>query len=94
MSMSSKLTSRKFWISVAAFLASIATSIAGLSVAEPTVASIGIACGVFSAAIYAATEAYVDGASVSANITQKTISATSNATSVVQEALRIDTETK
>jgi len=88
----SKLTSRKFWISVAAFLASIATSIAGLSIAEPSIATAGIICGVVSAAIYAATEAYVDGASVSANGTSKVITASSNATSVVQAALEADTK--
>lgn len=86
----SKLASRKFWVSVAAFLASIATSIAGLSAAEPTIATAGIICGVVSAAIYAATEAYVDAASVSANGTSKVITATSNATSVVQEALKAE----
>ena len=56
-----KLKSRKFWISVAAFLASIATSIAGLATVEPMVATAGIVCGVLAAAIYAASEAYVDG---------------------------------
>lgn len=60
-----KLTSRKFWISVAAMLGSIATSIAGLAVSNDTVTAIGMVCGVVSAAIYAAAEAYVDGKSVS-----------------------------
>jgi hypothetical protein len=56
------------------------------------IATAGIICGVLSAAIYAATEAYVDGASVSANTTTtaKTITASSNATSIVQEALRTE----
>ena len=61
-----KLTSRKFWISVAAMLGSIATSIAGLAISNETVTAIGMVCGVVSAAIYAAAEAYVDGKSVSA----------------------------
>lgn len=82
-----KLTSRKFWISVAAFLGSIAASIAGLAVSEPTVATAGIICGVLSAAIYAASEAYVDGASVSANGTSKVITATSNSANIVSAAL-------
>lgn len=56
-----KLSSRKFWISVAAFLASIATSIAGIQTDNTTVAAIGMVCSVLSAAIYAAAEAYVDG---------------------------------
>ena len=59
-----KLTSRKFWICVAAFLASVATSISGLVTANQTVAIIGTVCGILSAAIYAAAEAYVDGKAV------------------------------
>ena len=82
-----KLTSRKFWISVAAFLGSVAASIAGLAVAEPTIATAGVICGVLSAAIYAASEAYVDGASVAANGTSKVITASTTSTTVVQEAL-------
>lgn len=57
-----KLHSRKFWISVAAFLGSIGTSIAGLAIGNETVAAVGIVCSVLSAAIYAAAEAYVDAA--------------------------------
>ena len=59
-----KLKSRKFWISVAAFLASIATSIAGLATDNTTVAIVGTVCGILSAAIYAAAEAYVDAKAV------------------------------
>lgn len=59
-----KLTSRKFWISVAAFLASVATSIAGLATENTTVAIVGTVCGILAAAIYAAAEAYVDGKAV------------------------------
>lgn len=62
----SKLTSRKFWICVAAFLGSIAASIAGIATDNDIVTGFGIVCGVVSAAIYAAAEAYVDGASVKA----------------------------
>lgn len=57
-----KLTSRKFWISVAAFLGSIGASVAGLAVGNDTVATVGIVCSVLSAAIYAGAEAYVDAA--------------------------------
>ena len=60
-----KLTSRKFWLSVAAMLGSVATSIAGLAISNDTVTAIGMVCGVVSAAIYAAAEAYVDGKNVS-----------------------------
>lgn len=55
-----KLTSRKFWLAIAAMLASIATSIAGITTANDTIATAGIICSVASAAIYAGAEAYVD----------------------------------
>ena len=55
-----KLTSRKFWICVAAMLASIATSIAGITTDNQTVLVIGTVCGVLSAAIYAFCEAAID----------------------------------
>lgn len=55
-----KLTSRKFWICVAAFLASIAVSISGLTTNNTTVTTIGTVCGILSAAIYAFCEAAVD----------------------------------
>jgi hypothetical protein len=62
--MMDKLTSRKFWICVAAFLASIATSIAGITTSNQTVTIIGTVCGILSAAIYAFCEAWVDGKAV------------------------------
>ncbi len=83
-----KLTSRKFLISLAAFLASIATSISGLAVSDHFVVVIGIICSVLSAAIYAACEAYVDGASVSSTTTQKVVTATTDNTQVVQKVLQ------
>jgi len=60
--MKSKLTSRKFWISVAAFLGSIAASVAGIVTEEKWITIVGVICGMLSAAIYAAAEAYVDAA--------------------------------
>ena len=63
----SKLSSRKFWICVAAFLGSIAASIAGLYTSNQTVTIIGTVCGILSAAIYAFCEAWVDGKAVSNN---------------------------
>lgn len=57
-----KITSRKFWICAAAFLGSVAASINGIATDNNTVAAVGIVCGVFSAAIYAGAEAYVDAA--------------------------------
>lgn len=59
-----KLTSRKFWICVAAFLASVATSIAGLTTENETVLIIGTISGILSAAIYSFCEAWVDGKAV------------------------------
>ena len=59
-----KLKSRKFWICVAAFLASIATSISGIATSNTTVTAIGTICGILSAAIYAFCEAWVDGKAV------------------------------
>ena len=41
-----KLTSRKFWLCFAAFLGSIAASIAGITTSNETVAIVGTACGV------------------------------------------------
>lgn len=59
-----KLTSRKFWICVAAMLASIATSISGITTDNQTVIITGTICGIASAAIYAFCEAWVDGKAV------------------------------
>lgn len=60
--MRNKLTSRKFWICIAAFLGSLGTGITGLVQGNQTIAIIGGCCTVLSAAIYAACEAYVDAA--------------------------------
>lgn len=62
--MKEKLTSRKFWICVAAFLASIATSISGIATENQTVIIIGTVCGILSAAIYSFCEAWIDGKAV------------------------------
>lgn len=58
--MRSKLTSRKFWICVATALASLGTGIGGLVVGNEALAIAGSVCTVFSAAIYAFCEAWVD----------------------------------
>lgn len=68
MDMKSKLTSRKFWICVAAFLASIAVSISGITTSNTTVTAIGTVCGIISAAIYAFCEAWVDGKAVATDV--------------------------
>lgn len=62
--MTNKLTSRKFWICVAAMLASIASSIAGLATDNDVIATVGIVCGIISAALYAFCEAWVDSKAV------------------------------
>ena len=63
-SIADKLTSRKFWICVAAFLGSVATSISGIVTDNHYVTTIGVIAGVLSAAIYAFCEAWVDGKAV------------------------------
>lgn len=64
-----KLTSRKFWMCVAAFLASIAASISGLHSGNETIVIIGTVCSIVSAAIYAFCEAWVDAAAVKTDTT-------------------------
>jgi len=66
--MKSKLTSRKFWLTVAAVLGSIATSVEGLRSDNEIVAAVGIICAVASVAIYNGCEASVDKASASGDI--------------------------
>lgn len=96
-SLSSKLSSRKFWMAVAAFLASIGTSVGAFATDNGPVAAVGIVCAMLSAAIYAAAEAYVDGqslqsnANISSTTTTKTISAaSSNARETVEKLLAND----
>lgn len=89
--MMNKLMSRKFWICTAAFLASLGTGISGLAAGHDGLATGGAICMVVSAAIYAACEAYVDGASLKSNQsitqTQTSISASSGDKTVVTKAL-------
>lgn len=59
-----KLKSRKFWFCVAAFLASVATSISGLATDNQIVTVIGSGCSILAAAIYAFCEAWVDSKAV------------------------------
>lgn len=59
-----KLKSRKFWICVAAFLASVATSISGMATDNQTITIIGTICSILSAALYAFCEAWVDSKAV------------------------------
>lgn len=82
-----KLTSRKFWLATAAFLAAFAAGVTG--VADPSVCAV---CMALSAGIYAACEAYVDGQSAKANQTINTtsVSATSSNQKVVEKVLTPD----
>lgn len=66
--MKSKLTSRKFWLAVAATLGSIATSIEGFRTDNESIVMVGIICAVASVAIYNGCEAAVDKASASGDI--------------------------
>lgn len=82
-----KITSRKFLISLAAFLGSFGTGIAGIACGNETIAAVGVVCGVLSGAIYAGCEAYVDGAAASAQTINTNITASTTAKEVVQTAL-------
>lgn len=62
-----KLTSRKFFICMAAFLASVGTSIAGLHSNNDVVVGIGLICTILSSGTYAFCEAWVDGKAVDNN---------------------------
>jgi len=64
----SKLTSRKFWLSVAGVIGGIGTAIAGMTVENTTITIVGVICGAVSTAIYTICEAYVDAAAVDAEI--------------------------
>lgn len=55
-----KISSRKFWLCLAAFLASVATSVTAYGIESEFLMGLGLACAVLSAAIYAACEAAVD----------------------------------
>ena len=85
-----KVTSRKFLLSLAAFITVFCTGVAG--VLPPEWCAVGMA---LSAGIYAACEAYVDGQAAGANgMTQvysesvsKMVTATSASQKVVEKAL-------
>lgn len=56
---------------MAAFLASVATSISGISTENQTVIIIGTICGILSAAIYAFCEAWVDGKAINSDLSDE-----------------------
>lgn len=76
----SKLTSRKFWVAVAAALASIGTSIGGIATDNANIVCFGVVCLIISQAIYSFCEAYVDGASIKANTTTTMVTASTAST--------------
>ena len=57
-----KLTSRKFWICVAAMLASIGSTIAGFHSDNEIIIMIGLVCTAISGGIYSVAEAMTDSA--------------------------------
>lgn len=63
-----KLTSRKFWLSVAGIIGGIGTAIAGMTTDNQTVVIAGIICASLSNMIYTICESYVDAAAVDAQI--------------------------
>ena len=58
--MKQKLTSRKFWISIASFLASVGTAIGGIATDNQTLAIVGVVCGALATGIYTIMEGVVD----------------------------------
>lgn len=89
--MANKLTSRKFWLAVAAALGSIGTSITGLVIGDLDLTKWGAVLLVMSGGIYAFCEAYVDGKSLSANTTTTSLSANTTDKAIVAKALGGDT---
>lgn len=91
-----KLTSRKFWLAVAAFCASVGASVAGFADDNTTIAGIGLFCSIFSAAVYAAAESYVDGKSLSSKteavVTTTNVNANTTSAQTVERLIAKDTQ--
>ena len=90
--MKEKLQSRKFWVCVAAFLASLGTGISGLASGHETVAICGGVCVVVSTAIYASCEACTDVTSIKTTTTSTSINVSSGDKTVVTNALNKETK--
>ena len=65
-----KFASRKFLISLAAFLSSVGSAITGITTDNETLTIVGAICAAVSAGIYTALEAYVDGKAVGTDKTE------------------------
>lgn len=86
-----KLTSRKFWMAVAAFLGSIGGSITGMATGQEWLAVAGLVCSVLSVAIGAGCEAYVDGKREASTVTSTNISASTSSKDVVERIIGTET---
>lgn len=62
-----KLSSRVFWVCLAAFLASVGSSIAGLGTGNEVLAGVGMTCTILAAGIYSAAEKATDIARIKAS---------------------------
>ena len=69
-----KLTSRKFWISVASFLASVGTAIGGMMTDNEVIAIVGVVCGAVATAIYTVVEGIVDASHKTPSVTGSDLS--------------------
>ena len=76
-----KLTSRVFWLCIAAFLASVSSGIAAIGNGNDTIGTVGIVCGVVAAGIYAAAEKATDIARIKSDTKLTTMTQNVTATS-------------
>lgn len=83
--------SRKFWISIAAMLASIGSSIAGLTLQNTTVVAVGIICTVLAGGIYSFCNAYQTGKIISATQTVNNNNNTTTEVTNIKETTDTDT---
>lgn len=58
--MKRKLTSRKFWVSVATVIASVGTTLSGLQTGDTTIVVVGAVCTAVASGIYTIAEAITD----------------------------------
>lgn len=82
-----KIMSRKLWLAIAAFVGSIGAGITGLVIGNTDLTIAGTICCVVSAAMYQASEAYIDAASAASKTTSTSVTASTTAKEVVQQAL-------